>query len=287
MPKTAGLVARYDKKESLELAARIIEFLNAKNVDVYLEDTLKGKVHADGKHVSLPHMKTDFIITIGGDGTILRTCLNLPKPEPPILAINMSVRGFLTGAEPNNALNALERHLAGKSRIEKCMKLTATAAGEKLPDALNEVLIVAHEPSKLIYARILKNKEPILTCQADGLIFSTQAGSTGYSLSAGGPVLDPEVNGIVLGSICALSPFKPVVFPSETVLTLEIDKPNKVLIIVDGHYQLPINSKLPTVTVKRSKHETSFIRFEEDFYNRLRNRLLFQGNRMETHGRNT
>lgn len=287
MPKTAGLVARYDKKESLELAARIIEFLNTKNVDVYLEETLKGKVHTDGKYVSLPHMKTDFIITIGGDGTILRTCLNLPKPEPPILAINMSVRGFLTGAEPNNALNALERHLTGKSRIEKCMKLTATADGKKLPDALNEVLIVAHEPSKLIYARILKKQELILTCQADGLIVSTQAGSTGYSLSAGGPVLDPEVNGIVLGSICTLSPFKPVVFSSDTVLTFQIGKPNKVLIIVDGHYQLPIDSRLPTVTVKRSKHETSFIRFEEDFYNRLRNRLLFQGNRMETHGRNT
>jgi NAD+ kinase len=284
LPKSVGLVARYDKKESLELAKRLVEYLQAKKVKVYLEDTLKGKLSAQGKYVSLKSMKTDFIITIGGDGTILRTCMKLPKPEPPILTINMSVRGFLTAVEPRQALDALDKCLAGKFKVEKCMKLATTADGAEIPDALNEVLILASEPSKLLYTNILKNGKPILTCQADGLIMSTQTGSTGYSLSAGGSVLDPKVNAFILAPICALSPFKPVVFPADSTLTVKVDKPNKVFVIIDGHFQQTINSKIPTVTVMRSKHETSFIRFEENFYGRLKSRLLFQGNWVESHG---
>jgi NAD+ kinase len=286
LPKSVGLVARYDKKESLELAERLVEYLQARKIEVYLEDTLKGKLSAEGKYVSLKSMKTDFIITIGGDGTILRTCMKLPKPEPPILAINMSIRGFLTAAEPKQAFDALDKCLAGKFTVEKCMKLAATAESVEFPDALNEVLILASEPSKLLYTHILKNKKPILTCQADGLIISTQTGSTGYSLSAGGSVLDPKVNAFILAPICALSPFKPIVFPADSTLTVKIDKPNKVFVIVDGHFQQTISSKNPTITVMRSKHETSFIRFEENFYDRLKSRLLFQGNWMENHGRN-
>jgi NAD+ kinase len=222
-------------------------------------------------------MKTDFIITIGGDGTILRTCVSIPKPEPPILAINMGVRGFLTEVEPKQAFAAVDKCLKGQFTIEKCMKLSITADGVKFPDALNEVLISAGEPAKLLYARILKDKEPILDCQADGLMVSTQTGSTGYSLSAGGPVLDPGVNAFVLTPICALSVFRSIVFPADSSLTVEVTRPRRVLTVVDGHHRQLISSRNPSLTVTRSKHETSFIRFKENFYNRLRSRLLFKG----------
>ena len=72
-------------------------------------------------------MKTDFIITIGGDGTILRTCLGIPKPEPPILTIDMGVRGFLTEVEPKNACEAVERVLRGEFKVEKCAKLAVSS----------------------------------------------------------------------------------------------------------------------------------------------------------------
>ena len=79
-------------------------------------------------------MKTDFIITIGGDGTILRTCLNIPKPEPPILAVNMGVRGFLTEVEPEKekVCQAMDRILKGDFKIEKCTKLSAKIGDETL-----------------------------------------------------------------------------------------------------------------------------------------------------------
>ena len=275
--KSVGLIARFDKKKAIKLAEDLAKHLRAKGLEVFVEDTLAEKIDIKEKSTSLEKMKTDFIITIGGDGTILRTCVSIPKPEPPILAINMGVRGFLTEVEPKQAFTAVDKCLKGQFTIEKCMKLSITADNLKFPDALNEVLISAGEPAKLLYAGILKDREPILNCQADGLMVATQTGSTGYSLSAGGPVLDPGVNAFVLTPICALSVFRSIVFPASSSLTVDVIRPRKVLIVVDGHHRQIISSKIPSLTITRSKHETSFIRFKENFYNRLRSRLLFKG----------
>ena len=276
--KTVGIAARYDRKRAIKLAEELVQHLQGKGLEVYVENTL-AKMVQTGEMVPLERMKTDLIITIGGDGTILRTCVSIPKPEPPILAINMGIRGFLTEVEPKLAFTAVDKCLNGDYVIEKCMKLTTRADGSKFPDALNEVLITHDEPAKLLYTRILKDNKPILTCQADSLLISTQTGSTGYSLSAGGPVLDPSVDAFVLTPICPLTDFRSVVFPGNSSLTVEVLRPNKMLVLIDGQFNRLISSKLPTVTVTRSKNETSFIRFTDNFYNRLRSRLLFKGMR--------
>ena len=277
MFKSVGIVARFDKRKAIKLADDLAKYLRVKRLEVLVEDTLAEKMRTKQNNTPLEKMKTDFIITIGGDGTILRTCVSIPKPEPPILAINMGVRGFLTEVEPKQAFTAVDKCLKGQSTIEKCMKLSITADNTKFPDALNEVLISAGEPAKLLYARILKDREPILDCQADGLMVSTQTGSTGYSLSAGGPVLDPGVNAFVLTPVCALSVFRSIVFPANSSLTVDVIRPRRVLIVVDGHHRQIISSKIPSLTVTCSKYETFFIRFKENFYNRLRGRLLFKG----------
>jgi len=275
--KSVGLVARFDKRKAIKLAEDLTEYLRAKGLEAYVEDTLAEKMKTEAKSIPLEKMKTDFIITIGGDGTLLRTCVSIPKPEPPILAINMGVRGFLTEVEPKDALTAVDKCLKGEFTIEKCMKLSTKANDTKFPDALNEVLVLADEPAKIIYTRIFKDEEPILNCQSDGLMVSTQTGSTGYSLSAGGPVLDPNVEAFVLTPICSLSVFRSIVFPANSHLTVEVMRPRKVLVLIDGQYRQLLKSKLPTLTITRSKYETSFIRFRENFYNRLRNRLIFKG----------
>ena len=277
MFESVGLIARFDKRTAIKLAKDMAKYLKAKRLEVYVEDTLAEKINIKENSTPLDKMKTDFIITIGGDGTILRTCVSILKPEPPILAINMGVRGFLTEVEPKQAFAAVDKCLKGRFTIEKCMKLSITADNKKFPDALNEVLISADEPAKLLYARILKGKEMILDCQADGLMVATHTGSTGYSLSAGGPGLDPGVNAFVLTPVCALSVFRSIVFPADSSLTVDVIRPEKVHIVVDGHHRQIISSKIPKLTVTRSKYETSFIRFKENFYNRLRSRLLFKG----------
>jgi NAD+ kinase len=275
--ESVGLVARYDKKQALELANKLAEHLTNKGLQVYFEDTLSAKMNSPEKTASLENMKTDFVITIGGDGTILRACLALPKPEPPILAINMGVRGCLTEVEPKGAHQAVERTLKGNFKIEECTKLAVSTEGKKLPDVLNDIVISTGEPSKILYTQIYKDDKPILKCQADGLIVSTQTGSTGYSLSAGGPVLDPEVNAFVLTPICSLTVFRSLVFSANSKLTIETIRPKEMLVQIDGNYRRASESKNPKLTVTHSKNVTSFIRFKDDFYYRLRNRLLFKG----------
>jgi NAD+ kinase len=275
--KSVGLVARYDKKQAIKLVEELAEYLRSKNLEVYIENTLAGKVNAKEKTIPLAKMKTDFIITIGGDGTILRTSIAIPKPEPPILAINMGVRGFLTEVEPKEACAAVEKCLRGEFKIEKCAKLAVSTGEGAIPDALNDIVISAGEPSKILYTQILKDGKPLLKCQADGLIVSTQTGSTGYSLSAGGPVLDPEVDAFVLTPICSLTVFRSLVFPADSKVTIQAIRPKDMLVLIDGNYRQLVTSKNPTLTVTRSKNVTSFIRFKDDFYNRLRSRVLFKG----------
>ena len=277
MYKSVGLVARYDKRQALKLVESVAEYLESKKVEVYVEDSLQGKVQTNAKTIALKDMKTDLIITIGGDGTILRTCVALPKPEPPILAINMGVRGFLTEVEPADAYAAVDRCLREDFRIEKCCKLAVSTDEGKVPDALNDVVVSAGEPSKILYTQIFKDNQPVLKCQADGLILGTQTGSTGYSLSAGGPVLDLDVDAFVLTPICSLTVFRSVVFPADSRVTIKAIRPKRMLVLVDGYHHQLLAAKTPTLTVTRSKNVTSFIRFENAFYDRLRSRLLFKG----------
>jgi NAD+ kinase len=274
--KSVGLVTRYDKKSALRLTEELAEYLKKKGLKVYVEDTLAHKVTIKEEFIPISEMKTDFIITIGGDGTILRTCITVPKPEPPILTINMGVRGFLTEVEPKNAYEAVERILKGEYKIEKCAKLAVTVGKEAIPDALNDVVISACEPSKILYTQICKDGKPILKCQADGLIVATQTGSTGYSLSAGGPVLDREVDAFVLTPICSLTVFHSLVFPADSTIGFNVDRPKEMLVLIDGNYRKLVSTD-EVLKVTRSKNATSFVRFETDFYDRLRNRLLFKG----------
>ena len=278
MFKTVGLVARYDKKAALKLTEELAEHLAKKGLKVYLEDTLAGKVNASqAEMISLSKMRTDFIITIGGDGTVLRTCINVPKPEPPILTVNMGERGFLTEVEPKNACEATDKILQGNYKIEKCTKLSVASGEETFPDALNDVVISTGEPATILSAQIFKDGKSILKCQADGLIAATPTGSTGYSLSAGGPVLDPCVDAFVVTSICPLTAFPSLVFPSDSSITFKVVNPKQVLVSIDGKYRKIVSATDPTLKVTVSKNVTSFIRFDCDFYDRLRGRLLFKG----------
>jgi len=259
----------------MKFAAKLIAHLEEKGLSVFLEPKLAEHTKKTDTSLPLEKMKTDLIITIGGDGTILRTCLLIPKPEPPILAINMGVRGFLAEVTPKEGLDAVDRCLEGRFTLERCMKLASFIGDTRLPDSLNEVFITSGAPAKLLYARIWKDGEAVAECRADGIVVASQVGSTGYSLSGGGPVLDPEVDAFVLTPVCPLTVFHPIVFPAKSTISIELLKPRRAVVVIDGHFRAHIEPKHPRIAITKSEYESSFVRFKGDFYHRLKGRLLF------------
>jgi len=275
MFNVVGVVARPDRKKALEYAVELLRHLESKGLKVFLEPKLAQ--YADRRDEALPleSMKVDWIITIGGDGTILRTCLLIPKPEPPILAINMGVRGFLTEVNPREGIEAVNKCLEGNFTLERFMKLASFIGKDRLPDALNEVFITSRALAKTLYAKIWKDGELVAKCRSDGIVVASQAGATGYSLSAGGPILDPEVSAFVLTPICPISAFHPIVFSAKSTVSIELLKPKSATVVIDGHYQTELDRKKPRINITKSENESTFIRIKSDFYRRLKGRLLF------------
>jgi NAD+ kinase len=272
---SVGIVARTDRNDSLELARKIVGYLRAKSLTVFLEPELAESIKQPALATSLRKMNPEMLVTIGGDGTILRTCLGIPKPEPPILAVDIGVRGFLTEVKPNNALRAVDNCLRGEFKLDHCVKLASKVDGRRLPDALNEVLISPDAPVKLLYAKIWVDKTPVAQCVADAVMVASQVGSTGYSLTAGGPVLDPRMDAFVLTPICPLAVFHPMVFPASSVVTIEVSRPQKTFIVLDGQHREALETENPCLTIAKSEYQTTFIRFRQNFYRRLESRMLF------------
>jgi len=277
--KTVGVVSRVDRKQAVESAGNIVDALKARKLQVKLDTSLAKHLQQPDLATPLEKMKADLIVTIGGDGTILRTCLRLPKPEPPILAINMGARGFLAEVEPKDALKALNQTLKGDYKLERSTKLASYLGKKRLPDALNEVSITSLAPAKLLKMKIWKDNELIGECQSDGVVVASQTGSTGYSLSAGGPVVDPDVQAFVFTPIAPLTVFHPIVFSANSTIHVDLQKPKRAVVVIDGHFQAETAPQLSRITIAKSEHESSFIRFKGDFYNRLKGRLLFSEGR--------
>jgi NAD+ kinase len=273
--KSVGLTARNDRKQALELAGKLGQHLERKGLELIVDPEIAAHINKANCATPLEEWHADFIITVGGDGTILRTCIHLPKPESPILAVNMGERGFLAEVAPKDAMQAVDQCLRGKFQLEHCRKIASTVEGEMLPDALNEVFISADAPVKLLYATLWKDGERILDIRADGLLAASQTGSTGYSVAAGGPVLDPEAGVFVVTPVCPLTPFPPIVFSESSTLTVEVERPRIALVVVDGYYRKQVEKRRFRVVVKMSENTTSFIRFKQEFYQRLKSRLLY------------
>ena len=275
MSKKVGIVARTDREEAISVATQIVNRFESEEFKILLEPSLANLMNRHDSSTPLERMRADLIVTIGGDGTILRTCLRIPKPEPPILAVDMGVRGFLTEVTPERALEAVEKYLRGDYTIERCSKIASFIGDERLPDALNEVFVTSRHLAKLLHIRIKKNGEIVTDCRADGVIVASQVGSTGYAFSAGGPIIDLNLDAFVLTPVCPITFIRPIVFSSSSEVTLELLKPKTAMVVIDGDYQKEIDEKTALITIKRSEYESSFIRFEGSFYHRLKARLLF------------
>ena len=139
---------------------------------------------------------------------------------------------------------------------------------------MNEVFITSRQQGKVVGLRALKNGVSVMECYSDGLIIATPTGSTAQSLSCGGPVLDPEMEAMILTPVCSSTPTHPIVVPSDTELSVSLLKSRGAKIFTDGSFRGTLRSR-DMISVCRSKHQACFIRFKDDFYKRLENRLFF------------
>jgi NAD+ kinase len=254
-----GLVSRLDEPEALDVARNLARQLRKRGVSVIAESEL-AKLGQLGGGTYLKELRADLVVTVGGDGTVLKTAMTLPEQETPILAVNMGRRGYLTEVEPAKAVMAVESVRKGSYKIEKRAKLAVDMNGTHVVDALNEVVVSSGSPAKMLDLRITVDSEQLLKFRGDGVIVSTATGSTAYAMSAGGPIVDSSVDAFVLTFICPLDFVRPTVVSMDRTLSIEMAKQKlKVLVVADGRFQRELVRDVK-LCIRKSKHYTSFVR---------------------------
>ena len=254
-----GLVSRLDDQLALEVAATLAKQLRKNGVSVIAELELAKRGRLGGGK-DLSDLRADLIVTIGGDGTVLKTCMTIPEPQTPILAVNMGRRGYLTEVEPSKAQRAVELFIKGKCRLEKRAKLAVDMDGTHVVEALNEVVVSSGSPSKMLDLQLASDSERLLGFRGDGLIISTATGSTAYALSAGGPIVDSSVDAFVITFICPLEFVRPTVLSMNRSLSIQLMSPKlKALVVADGRIQRELTQDV-RLTVRKAENYAVFVR---------------------------
>ncbi len=271
-----GIVARNDREDAEDIVRTIVDYLHSMGVEALVEDDVAEKMDPPVSSIRLEEMDADFVVTVGGDGTILRAAMEMPDPGTPILGVNMGSRGFLTEVMPTELEESIDRILEGDYTLEECLKLSSKSPsmGVSFRDALNEVLVASSKPSKALDIGIRVDGKHLLDVQADGVLVAPPTGSTAYNLSAGGSILAPSVDGMIVTTLCPYVCFSSVVLPSESMVELETLKPSiDPLAIIDGRYEVQLEPD-SVVRIWKSKHRARFVRFKS-FYERFKRRLVF------------
>lgn len=223
---------------------------------------------------------TDLMLTIGGDGTILRAVQVAYQYGIPVTGINLGKLGFMTELAAGEALARLPALLGGEGWIDQraMLEVAVEDGAGGLPRtfyALNDAVVARGAIARVVYVETRVDNELLTTYKADGVIVATATGSTGYSLAAGGPILHPGLRDFLLVPILPhLSPAYPLVFPPDTVVRLVITTLNPATLSVDGHINLPLDTG-SVVTVRRSASTARFLRIhpESSFYGSLERKL--------------
>ena len=210
---------------------------------------------------------------MGGDGTILRTIHKMVDPLP-ILGINMGTLGFLVDVEPKDALETLD-HLINGFEVDSRSRLKVLLNGICLPPAINEVALLTASPAKMIEFEIIVDGALMEDFRSDGVVIATSTGSTAYAMSAGGPIVDPRVDAIVLVPV---APFKlssrPWVIPGGSTIEVKLKLPEKeALMVIDGQSTTTISVK-DTIVISKAKTPARFVKVTRDgFYAKVKSKL--------------
>jgi NAD+ kinase len=273
--KRIGIIFHPLNEAAGNLARELEQFLGTRGVSAWLcsaweVDTARTCV--DG---------TDLVLSIGGDGTILRAAQAILPRQVPITGINLGNLGFMTELTVDEAKDKLSALLAGegwldeRSLLEAELLATGEPAGRQTFYALNDMVIAHGEVARVIRVEASVDGQLLTTYKADGVIVSTATGSTGYALAAGGPILHPQAKEMLLLPILPhLSASYKLVLPSTSTIELRASTLHSAALTVDGHIVTPLPDGT-VVTVRRSSNTVSFLRIHSDtsFFGSLEKRL--------------
>ena len=261
--------------EATQLKAKELQgFLESRGVSVWLCSAWEEK------QAKAQLNETDLILTVGGDGTILRAAQVVIPGTIPITGINSGRLGFMTELNAEEAQKKLPLLLERENWIDERAMLEAElmTAGQESPrifHALNDVVVARGAVARVIYIDASVDAQSLTTYKADGVIVATATGSTGYSLAAGGPILHPQAKELLLLPISPhLSSAYTLVLPSTAVVKLRLSTTHSATLSVDGHINLPLSSGA-VITVKHSSNTIRFLRIhpETSLYASLEQRL--------------
>jgi NAD+ kinase len=267
------------------LLARLAQAAPRHHMTLYTEADLASLWPVPVAELWADSTRLDLLMTFGGDGTLLRGARLLAGRDVPILGVNLGRVGFLTAASPETIDDALAAVAEGRCTIERrCVletKIVGAGGTEQAGTlALNDVVVHKAGVARAISLRVLLGAEEIGRYNADGVIVSTPTGSTAYSLSAGGPLILPGVDALLITALCphALA-VRPLVVPGDSAVTIEVGPPasDDVFVSYDGQVEttLAVGDR---VLVRRGAFAVRLIRLEkEGFFARLRQKLHWGG----------
>lgn len=226
----------------------------------------------------------DALITLGGDGTLIRGARFLGGADVPIFGVNLGKLGFLTTCQGEEFPETFQRFARGEHRVQSRLVIEArtwTPEGDLgiQVRALNDVVVHKGGYARVLRMRLYAGEEPIARLAADGVVIATPTGSTAYSLSAGGPVVVPTLDSLVVTPVAAHTlAIRPTILPPDITVTVTLDdEPDEVLLTADGQVGIAI-APGHRLTVSRSRHPVKLVRFPDvTFFTRLRTKLGWGG----------
>ncbi|MCL6634506.1 MAG: NAD(+)/NADH kinase [Peptococcaceae bacterium] len=285
--RTFGLVANLEKEGVRELVGQIVRWLEDRGCAVLIGNDTARALGLARLGVPPGHLveRSQCVMVLGGDGTLLQTARKTAAAGTPILGINLGHLGFLTEIDIPEVMPSLQKILQGQYHIEERMMLEAAVhrrgAVVEQSVALNDAVITKGAFARLILLETYVNGEYLNTYPADGLIIASPTGSTAYSLSAGGPLATPDLELMLLTPICPHSLWaRPVVIAPEAVIRVVIlSRRGEVMLTMDGQHGFSLRRD-DQVMVRRSPHRARFLRLKgRSFFEVLRKKMKEEGNR--------
>ena len=273
-----GIFSKLKPDISQKVLLELASWLRERNYDILMAPETAGIIGETSplKQEEIP-AKADLIIVLGGDGTLLSVARLTHPFDVPILAVNLGSLGFLTEVSLSDMYGTLEQVLKGESISERRMLLNACLQrnGKTVQDdfALNDVSINKNS-ARIVNLEVHVNGQYMTSYRADGLIIATPTGSTAYSLSAGGPIIHPSMNALLLSPIC---PFtltnRPIVIPSQSVLQVKLITEEEVQVTLDGQTGYPM-FRNDLLEIKQGPTPVSLIQAKgKNYYQVLRQKL--------------